>query len=59
MASRWKKILIQVIFQSLDEGVKIANNLMDKLNVKQEDLISGAYIDLIEMSKPNKDQSSQ
>lgn len=33
--------------QKLDEGVKIANDLMEKLGILQEDLISGAYMDMI------------
>ncbi|XP_077994416.1 uncharacterized protein LOC144448137 [Glandiceps talaboti] len=33
--------------QSQDEGMKIANELMDKLNIKRDDLVVGAYMDLI------------
>ena len=30
-----------------NKGVEIANDLMTKLGVRQEDLISGAYINMI------------
>lgn len=33
--------------QTEDEGVKIANDLMEKLGIEQKDLISGAYMDMI------------
>ncbi|XP_033752612.1 adenylate cyclase CyaB-like [Pecten maximus] len=33
--------------QTAEEGQKIAENLMDKLGVKQSDLLSGAYMDMI------------
>lgn len=33
--------------QSLDDGEKIANDLQEKLGVKQEDLLTGAYMDMI------------
>ena len=34
--------------QAIEDGNKIANELMDKLNIKKEDLIDVAYIDLQE-----------
>ncbi|XP_021363879.1 uncharacterized protein LOC110457100 [Mizuhopecten yessoensis] len=33
--------------QTAEEGQKIAEDLMDKLGVKQSDLLSGAYMDMI------------
>lgn len=33
--------------QSTDEGVAIAHQLMQDLGVKKEDLIDGAYMDLL------------
>jgi len=33
--------------QKAEEGIAIATNLMEKLGVKKEDLIAGAYVDLI------------
>lgn len=33
--------------QSTEEGVSIANKLMEELGVKSEDLIEGAYMDLL------------
>jgi len=33
--------------QSLDEGEAIARQIMDRLEIQEEDLIDGAYIDLI------------
>lgn len=41
---------IQVVMredQSTEEGVAIANQLMQDLGVKEEDLIEGAYMDLL------------
>jgi len=35
--------------QSLEDGVQIAHGLMEQLGVNEEDLIDGAYIDLLEM----------
>ena len=37
--------------QPTDEGLKIANDLMKKLEIKKEDLIDGAYIDLLQIPK--------
>ena len=34
--------------QSTDDGVKIANELMSKLGISESDLITGAYMDLID-----------
>jgi predicted adenylyl cyclase CyaB len=34
--------------QSLEEGIQIADNLMEKLGIRKEDLIEGAYLDLLE-----------
>ena len=33
--------------QSIEEGTKIADNLMEELGIQPSDLISGAYMDLI------------
>lgn len=33
--------------ESVEDGEKIAQNLMEKLGVEKEDLISGAYHDLL------------
>lgn len=33
--------------QSTEEGVSIAHKLMEQLGVKKEDLIEGAYMDLL------------
>ena len=33
--------------QSQDEGVQIAENLKKELGIKESDLLSGAYMDLI------------
>lgn len=33
--------------QSTEEGVSIAHKLMEELGVKKEDLIEGAYMDLL------------
>lgn len=33
--------------QSAEEGEQIARDLMSKLGVEQEDLVKGAYIDLL------------
>lgn len=33
--------------QTLEEGQKIAEDLMSKLGVEQNDLVTGAYMDLI------------
>lgn len=33
--------------QSLEDGEKIANDLMDKLGIDKSKLISGAYMDLL------------
>lgn len=33
--------------QSTEYGQKIADDLMDKLGIMKEDLLSGAYMDLI------------
>ena len=43
-------IYLQVVMkdgQSTEEGQAIANDLMEKLDIKESDLISGAYMDLI------------
>ena len=48
-------ILTQVVLedqQSVEEGQKIADDLMEKLGIRSDDLIVGAYMDLI--SKQNK-----
>jgi adenylate cyclase class IV len=34
--------------QTVEEGVLIAKDLMQQLGIHEEDLISGAYMDLIE-----------
>ncbi len=34
--------------QTNDDGIKVANNLVQKLNIQESDLIDVAYIDLIE-----------
>ena len=33
--------------QALSEGEEIANDLMKKLGISDEDLVTGAYMDLI------------
>lgn len=33
--------------QTVDEGQRIADDLMNKLGISKSDLISGAYIDMI------------
>ena len=48
-------ILMQVVLkveQSVEEGQEIADDLMEKLGIRTDDLIVGAYMDLI--SKQNK-----
>ncbi len=43
-------VVFQVVMkdgQAESEGVAIAEDLMEKLGVRKEDLISGAYMDLI------------
>lgn len=43
-------VRVQVVMregQSTEEGVSIANKLMEELGVKSEDLIEGAYMDLL------------
>ena len=38
----------QTSWQTVDDGTKIANELMSKLGISESDLIAGAYMDLIE-----------
>ena len=38
----------QISWQTVDDGTKIANELMSKLGISESDLIAGAYMDLIE-----------
>lgn len=33
--------------QSLEDGERIASDLQEKLGVKQEDLLTGAYMDML------------
>ena len=40
--------------QTTDEGSEIANDLMKKLNVQENDLITCAYIDLLSKANNNK-----
>ena len=37
--------------QTVEEGSKIANDLMEKLGVKKDDLITGAYHDLLKLKE--------
>ena len=39
--------VVMQVGQSIEEGSKIANALMEKLEIRKEDLIAGAYIDLL------------
>lgn len=46
-------LLFQVILnddQDIESGEKIAQDLMSKLDIKSEDLIANAYIDLLSKS---------
>lgn len=46
-------LLFQVILnddQDIESGEKIAHDLMSKLDIKSEDLIANAYIDLLSKS---------
>ena len=50
MAPNTTRTPLQVVMkenQSAEEGEQIARDLMSKLGVEEEDLINGAYIDLL------------
>ncbi len=53
-------IIFQVVMQpgqTQEEGMKIADDLKTKLGIKETDLLSGAYMDLILKQTQNGEQS--
>ena len=42
--------------QAAEEGIAEAHRLMDKLGIRQENLIDGAYADLLRASRQNPEQ---
>jgi len=50
-------VCIQVVMkegQTIEEGQRIAEDLMSKLGINKEDLIEGAYMDLLLKNKPSQ-----
>ena len=43
----WKFQVVLTENQSLEEGEKIANDLMNKLDIEEKNLLSNAYMDLL------------